>query len=83
MTCDKECADCGKNPGIWEIHARKEVQGTFPEKDGLFCDDCLMLALEGYRTGGGYTIDCIDKIVRHVINNYQESCVKIEAVGDA
>jgi hypothetical protein len=60
----KTCEDCEKVEGIWMVYIRKKFQGIYGEKDGPFCDECLVLAITGYHTGGGLTSEAIEKIER-------------------
>jgi len=56
------CIDCNDYEGVWKIYIQKIYRGTFGRVDKYFCDNCLILAIEGFHTGGGLRSDAIKKI---------------------
>jgi hypothetical protein len=40
------------------------MRGTYGKKDGLYCNRCLNLNMEGYHSGGGWNAFYVEKITR-------------------
>lgn len=58
------CSDCNLEEGIWEVTFLKKFRGDYGKKEGLFCDHCLNLNMGGYHSGGGWSVTCVEKVIR-------------------